>query len=208
MAKTRAQRKAERRAREAREQQQGGGAQQEQTERAAESRAQHDTQVPVSGDIAEIEAVEQTGARLDELESAAPAESAPPAESLAPEDLEAPAPSRADEPPPAKPSRRERAEEKRLQKTQEREEDRRQKAQEKAREKAPAKRDKAQVEERRRGGVTGFIASCWAELKRVQWPDRETLIQASAVTLVFVAVAAAYLGALDAVFSWLVKRVL
>jgi preprotein translocase SecE subunit len=56
--------------------------------------------------------------------------------------------------------------------------------------------------------VIGFLISCWAELKRVQWPDRETLIQASAVTLLFIAVAAAYLGALDAAFNWLVQRIL
>ena len=53
MAKTRAQRKAERRAREEQERKRIGG------ERTAESRAQHDTQVPVSGEIAEIEAVER-----------------------------------------------------------------------------------------------------------------------------------------------------
>ena len=62
--------------------------------------------------------------------------------------------------------------------------------------------------ERQRGRVTGFLASCWAELKRVQWPDRETLIQASAITLIFIAVAAAYLGVLDAIFSELVQIVL
>jgi preprotein translocase SecE subunit len=56
--------------------------------------------------------------------------------------------------------------------------------------------------------VIGFIVSCWAELKRVQWPDRETLIQASAVTLVFIAIAAAYLGALDALFNFLVQNLL
>ncbi len=47
-----------------------------------------------------------------------------------------------------------------------------------------------------------------AELKRVQWPDRETLIQATAITVVFIAVMAAYLGVLDAVFNWLVQRIL
>ena len=62
--------------------------------------------------------------------------------------------------------------------------------------------------ERQRGGVVGFIASCWAELKRVQWPDRETLIQASAITLIFIAIMAAYLGVLDAIFNWLVQRIL
>src|SRR4051794_13598375 len=50
MAKTRAQRKAERRAREAQQGRQG--------KRPSDTRAQHDTQVPKSGDVAEVEAVE------------------------------------------------------------------------------------------------------------------------------------------------------
>jgi len=54
----------------------------------------------------------------------------------------------------------------------------------------------------------GFLASCWAELKKVQWPDRDTLVQATAVTVIFVAVAATYLGVLDAVFNYLVKQIL
>jgi preprotein translocase SecE subunit len=53
-----------------------------------------------------------------------------------------------------------------------------------------------------------FLRASWAELKRVQWPDRETLIQASAVTLIFIAVAAVYLGALDAVFNQVVQLIL
>ena len=48
MAKTRAQRKAERRAREAEQRRRSDGGE------ASPARAQHDTQVPVSGDIAEI----------------------------------------------------------------------------------------------------------------------------------------------------------
>ncbi|MGC1850838.1 MAG: hypothetical protein WA687_00195, partial [Solirubrobacterales bacterium] len=52
MAKTRAQRKAEKRAREAEEQKRGGASPKSAT------RAQHDTQVPVSGEVAEVEAVE------------------------------------------------------------------------------------------------------------------------------------------------------
>jgi preprotein translocase SecE subunit len=58
--------------------------------------------------------------------------------------------------------------------------------------------------ERQRGPVISFFQSVWRELQKVQWPDRDTLVQASAVTLLFVAVAAAYLGALDAIFSRLV----
>ena len=44
--------------------------------------------------------------------------------------------------------------------------------------------------------------------QKVQWPDRDTLVQATAVTILFVVVAAAYLGALDAVFNWLIKQIL
>src|SRR6201992_3607939 len=66
MAKTRAQRKAERRAREAEEQKRSG------SERSAEPRAQHDTQIGVSGDVAEIEAIEAgiaAGAEEADLET-------------------------------------------------------------------------------------------------------------------------------------------
>jgi len=116
------------------------------------------------------------------------------------EELSAPAPSRADvgapaEAAPDRISRRERRRE-------EKERERRRKESEKRRQTAAA------PQERQRGAVSGFLVSCWAELKRVQWPDRETLIQASAVTLVFIAIAAAYLGALDALFNYLVQRLL
>jgi len=71
-----------------------------------------------------------------------------------------------------------------------------------------SKKQKQAKAERQRAGFIGFLISCWQELKKVQWPDRETLIQATAVTILFVAVAAAYLGALDAAFSWLIKQIL
>ncbi|MDP9188959.1 MAG: hypothetical protein M3O25_06895, partial [Actinomycetota bacterium] len=62
MAKTRAQRKAEKRRRQqAQQQRQPGSPDQE-----AESRAQRDTQNPVSGDVAEVEAVLETGARPED----------------------------------------------------------------------------------------------------------------------------------------------
>jgi preprotein translocase subunit SecE len=173
MAKTRAQRKAERRAREAEERKRSGG------ERGAESRAQHDTQVPVSGDIAEIEAVEAgiaAGAPEGELETpdAPKPRSARRAEAKAQKEAE----------------KRGRAEQKRRESEQ------------------LAKKQKQAKTERQRGGVIGFLVSCWQELKKVQWPDRDTLIQATAVTILFVAVAAVYLGALDALFDFLIKRIL
>ena len=144
---------------------------------------------------ADLEALKQSPQEADVEE--VPAPEVAPAEA---EELSAPAPSRADvgvsaEAAPDRISRRERRRE-------EKERERRRKESEKRRQTAAA------PQERQRGAVSGFLVSCWAELKRVQWPDRETLIQASAVTVVFIAIAAAYLGALDALFNFLVQRLL
>jgi len=213
MAKTRAQRKAERRRRQQAEQRE------RQSDPAAEQeeRAQENTQQGVSGEVAEAEAAIQTGARVDEYgervvekpgEVPDVEDSGSPVPGIIPEQVrpetEAPAPSRADvgrpdgdaATAPAEPreSRRDRRE---------REKEERRKARAKELQKGQA--EKA---EKRRGPVLGFLLSCWAELKRVQWPDRDTLVQASAVTFIFVAVMAAYLGGLDAAFNWLIKRII
>jgi preprotein translocase subunit SecE len=174
MAKTRAQRKAERRAREEQEAKRSADG------RAGESRAQHDTQVPVSGDIAEIEAVE-----------AGIAAGAPEASLETPD------------------TRKSSRAEKRAEAKATKEAEKRKKGEQKRRESEQlAKKQKQAQADRQRGGVLGFFASCWAELKKVQWPDRDTLVQATAVTIIFVTVAAAYLGALDALFNLLVKQIL
>jgi preprotein translocase SecE subunit len=172
MAKTRAQRKAERRAREAEERKRSDGGR-------AESRAQHETQVGVSGEVAEVEAVE-----------AGMAAGAPESQ------LETP-----DAPKPRSTRRAEAKAQKEAEKRQRDEQKRREREQ-------LAKKQKQAKTERQRGGVIGFLVSCWQELKKVQWPDRDTLIQATAVTIIFVAVAAAYLGALDAAFNFLIQRIL
>ncbi len=89
------------------------------------------------------------------------------------------------------------------------ESEKRQRAGQKRREREQLDRKQKQAAaERSRGGVIGFLVSCWAELKKVQWPDRDTLVQATAVTIIFVAVAATYLGFLDFVFNELVKQIL
>ena len=223
MAKTRAQRKAERRRREAQLEREGkaGGAG---AEREQESRAQHDTQAPVSGDVAEVEAVIRTGERTEdygeqtvEHEDQGPSQARAAVPGVTPEPVapapvepevpEAPAPSRADvgapsDAPPEEP--RETREERRARKKREKQE----RKQEHERALQKAQKSQADKPEKRRGGVFGFFASCWAELKKVQWPDRDTLVQASAVTIIFVAIMAAYLGALDAGFNWLIKQLL
>ena len=50
-----------------------------------------------------------------------------------------------------------------------------------------------------RGGsrVINFLKASWAELQRVQWPDRRQVAQATAVVLGFVIIAGAYLGLAD-----------
>jgi preprotein translocase subunit SecE len=62
----------------------------------------------------------------------------------------------------------------------------------------------------RRGGFMQFVRECIAELRRVQWPDRVHLWQATAVVLVTVAVVGFYLYGLDSVFkqasSWLIDK--
>ena len=174
MAKSRAQRKAERRARE----QQAG--KRPDDGRPTPAEAQHETQVPVSGEVAEVEAVEAgiaAGAPESELETP-----------------DAPKTSRSER----------RAEAKRA-----KEAEKRKREEQKQRERDQiAKKQKQAQADRQRGGVIGFLASCWAELKKVQWPDRDTLVQATAVTIIFVTVAAAYLGALDAAFNFLIKQIL
>jgi preprotein translocase SecE subunit len=202
MAKTRAQRKAERRAKEAR------AAREAERSRDADARAQAKTQMPETADVVEAELAEE-GADLDELAKETPdgaeAQETPPKKERR-RRLRSPAPSRADV------GRAEEAEaaeapaddkiSRRARRREEKERDRRRRESAKRRE-APT-----QPTERQRGRVIAFFISCWAELKRVQWPDRDTLIQASTVTLVFIAVAAAYLGALDALFNFLVQRLL
>jgi preprotein translocase subunit SecE len=61
-----------------------------------------------------------------------------------------------------------------------------------------------------RGGnrALGFIRASWAELQRVQWPDRRQVFQATAVVLGFVAIAGAYLGLADIVAKEIVEFIL
>jgi preprotein translocase subunit SecE len=53
-----------------------------------------------------------------------------------------------------------------------------------------------------------FLRASWAELQRVQWPDRRQVTQATAVVLGFVAIAGAYLGLADFVAKEIVEFVL
>jgi preprotein translocase subunit SecE len=52
---------------------------------------------------------------------------------------------------------------------------------------------------RRMGGprFVGFLRASWAELQRVQWPDRRQVTQATSVVIGFVIISGAYLGVSD-----------
>jgi preprotein translocase subunit SecE len=56
--------------------------------------------------------------------------------------------------------------------------------------------------------AVAFVRASWAELQRVQWPDRRHVFQATAVVLGFVAIAGAYLGLADYVAKEIVELVL
>ena len=56
--------------------------------------------------------------------------------------------------------------------------------------------------------VTNFFRACWAELQRVDWPDRRQVGQATAVVLGFVVVAGAFLGLADVVAQRIVDLII
>jgi preprotein translocase subunit SecE len=56
--------------------------------------------------------------------------------------------------------------------------------------------------------VVQFLIAVWAELQRVQWPNRQALVTLTGVVLGFVLVAGGYLGLLDAIFSKLIQAIL
>jgi preprotein translocase subunit SecE len=61
---------------------------------------------------------------------------------------------------------------------------------------------------RQRARVIVFLGHVWDELRRVQWPDRRQVGQATAVVLGFIVIAGGYLGLLDALWKPLVDYIL
>lgn len=55
-----------------------------------------------------------------------------------------------------------------------------------------------------RGRAISFLRASWAELQRVQWPDRIQVGQATAVVIGFVIVAGLYLGLAD----WVAQKII
>jgi preprotein translocase subunit SecE len=61
---------------------------------------------------------------------------------------------------------------------------------------------------RKRGRFITFLGHCVDELRRVQWPNRRQVGQATAVVLGFVVIAGGYLGLLDALWQPLIEAIL
>jgi preprotein translocase subunit SecE len=75
----------------------------------------------------------------------------------------------------------------------------------------PARRPPAapgQVTQKGAGRFAAFLRASWAELQRVQWPNRRQVGQATAVVLGFVVIAGAYLGLADRVASEIVDLII
>ncbi|MBE9537125.1 MAG: preprotein translocase subunit SecE [Proteobacteria bacterium] len=53
-----------------------------------------------------------------------------------------------------------------------------------------------------------FLKEAKAELKKVTWPTRKETISSTYLVLVMTIVASAYLGLVDSVLAWVMKRVL
>jgi preprotein translocase subunit SecE len=74
----------------------------------------------------------------------------------------------------------------------------------------PAGEAKAQTGQKRerRGGFVNFVRECYAELRKVDWPNQRQLVSASAAVIIAVAVVGIYLWILDEAFSRFVRDVL
>jgi len=70
------------------------------------------------------------------------------------------------------------------------------------------KRREDPAEHKNRPRFVQFLIACWAELQRVQWPDRQTLTTLTGVVLGFVLIAGGYLGLLDAIVSRIIQAIL
>jgi len=63
----------------------------------------------------------------------------------------------------------------------------------------------AQPEERRRGN---FVAESWAELKKVEWPSQNQVMQGTVVVLIACLVVGSYLYLNDIIWKHFVQKIL
>jgi preprotein translocase subunit SecE len=174
-------------------------AKRQEQERKAAERTQRDEQParPTDGAVAELqEAQREAAAEVQEAQRAAEAAAGPEA---------APVPVR--ETPSEKATRRGRRQAEVVTETVK--ERQKETVKERPRQKArPAPKPARKREPGQRGRVVTFLIQVWAELRRVQWPTRSAVTQATSVVLVFCLIAGAYLGIWDFLFNKLIKAIL
>lgn len=68
---------------------------------------------------------------------------------------------------------------------------------------APSKTKGQTNEPKQKGRLRTFLRSSWAELRRVQWPDRKQMTTMTSIVIGFVIIAGVYLGVID----WAANRV-
>jgi preprotein translocase subunit SecE len=73
---------------------------------------------------------------------------------------------------------------------------------------APAVRAPGEVQPARRGGIFGFIGESVAELKKVEWPGQNQVIQGTVVVLVACVIVGVYLWLNDQAWKYVVEKVL
>ena len=56
-------------------------------------------------------------------------------------------------------------------------------------------------------GITEYLRGVREELRKAVWPTRAELIRLTQVVLAVIAVVAVYVGALDAILSWITARI-
>jgi preprotein translocase subunit SecE len=56
--------------------------------------------------------------------------------------------------------------------------------------------------------IRSYLNEVWIELNRVDWPTRRELISSTIVVIVVLVVLAVYLGAIDYLYTVLIKRYL
>jgi preprotein translocase SecE subunit len=70
------------------------------------------------------------------------------------------------------------------------------------------RRGRDEEPDKHRSRLVQFLIAVWAELQRVQWPNRQALTTLTGVVLGFVLLAGGYLGLLDSIFSRLIQAIL
>ena len=72
---------------------------------------------------------------------------------------------------------------------------------------APPKTQTGARRKEEKGGPRRFIAECWGELKKVEWPTRSHVVQGTLVVLVACAIVGSYIWVCDIASKNLVERI-